>query len=74
MKALEIIQADDALVAVKRAPDFDREHFKTLSQVDDVDAASPAKMYLSRFLDPYLVDRMSPAAWRVLFIYLMTGR
>lgn len=67
MKDLAVIQADDALVALKREQHFDREHYRSL-------APSTARGYAAQYLDEHQVDCLSPAGWRVLDAYLRSDR
>lgn len=71
MKDLAVIQADNALVALKRDPYFDRKYYRSLSP-------STARGYVAQYLDEYLdehqFDCMSEAGWRVLDAYLRSDR
>lgn len=68
MKALEIIQADDAILQIKRSATFNRDYYLQRVPEDERQA------YLAKHLDEYLAERMSPAAYRVLHVYIETGR
>lgn len=68
MKALEIIQADNAILQIKRSATFDRDYY--LQRVPEEER----REYLAKHLDPYHAERMSPAAYRVLHVYIETGR
>ena len=71
MRDLSEIQAIDALTAIKRRRDFDRESY--LMARDDT---GPEHLtdYLSHYLDPHQADCMSPAGWRVLDAWIVAGR
>lgn len=68
MKDLAVIQADDALVDLKRDQHFKREYYTALPNVDD------RRRYAAQFLDEHQIDCMSPAGWRVLDAYLQSDR
>lgn len=67
MKDSAVIQADNALVALKREPYFDRKYYRSLSP-------STARGYAAQYLDEHQVDCMSEAGWRVLDAYLRSDR